>query len=133
MSNFAKRLRKLRKENDLTQEELGKKLGYNKSNVSHLESGRNKPQLDVLLKLSEIFDITVDYLVGKTDHKNASRISSEDVSKEQLKKLKKLFDEFDLDYIEVISEAKEKNLSPKEIKEIIRLSNQFKNLLSMQN
>lgn len=61
------RIRKLRNELGLTQEELGAKIGQTKSNISKYETGALEPSLQALGLLSDIFDVTIDYLVGKTD------------------------------------------------------------------
>ena len=45
-------LKAARKEKDLTQEELAKKVGTKKSNISRFESGRHNPSLDFLIKVA---------------------------------------------------------------------------------
>jgi transcriptional regulator with XRE-family HTH domain len=65
-NKFPERLRRLRVELDLTQDELGKKLGYGRTTISAYESGRNEPSYDDLKKLSDLFCVSVDYLVGTT-------------------------------------------------------------------
>ena len=64
MSEFRINLRKLRKENHLTQTKLGAMLHYGYTAIANYESGRNQPSLDDLIKLSEIFDVTTDELLG---------------------------------------------------------------------
>ncbi|MCI1958805.1 MAG: helix-turn-helix domain-containing protein [Clostridia bacterium] len=64
---FKDRLRRLRKENKMTQGELAKKLNYGYTAVSNYESGRNEPGIRELIILSDIFGVSVDYLIGKTD------------------------------------------------------------------
>lgn len=62
------RIKKLREENNITQEELAKKLELSsKGIVSMYEKGDRKPSLEVLVRLSEIFNCSIDYLLGKTD------------------------------------------------------------------
>ena len=64
---FADRLRALRMESGIKQEELAEKLGTTQRRVSYWETGKIEPDLCALWKLSDIFDVSVDYLIGKTD------------------------------------------------------------------
>jgi transcriptional regulator with XRE-family HTH domain len=61
------RIKQLRSELDLTQEELSKKLGLSKSIIGLYESDTRKPSFEVLEKLSNIFDCSVDYFMGISD------------------------------------------------------------------
>ena len=47
-----------------------------RSSVANYENGQNFPNTDILLKLSEVFNCSVDYLLGKTDVKNGNSIDS---------------------------------------------------------
>ncbi|UKI51958.1 MAG: helix-turn-helix transcriptional regulator [Clostridium sp.] len=53
------------KANNLTQEELSKQLGGSKNLVSNYENGISTPDIYTLVKLADIFDITLDELVGR--------------------------------------------------------------------
>lgn len=66
---IGKRLRLLRVEKELTQEELGKILGVGKTTISQYESETRKPDADMLRRIAEFFDVSVDYLLGLTDIK----------------------------------------------------------------
>lgn len=66
MSEFAKNLKKYRKQKNYTQVELGKKLNYGYTAIANYESGRNEPSFDNLIKLAEVLDITTDELLGVT-------------------------------------------------------------------
>lgn len=61
---FGDRLRELRKGQGLTQKQLADRLGVVKSVVSYYESGERYPSYDVLIKISSIFHISTDYLLG---------------------------------------------------------------------
>ena len=61
------RIKNLREELNMTQQELADQLEGAKSTVAMYEKGNRKPSLEVLVKLSEIFDCSIDYLLGKTD------------------------------------------------------------------
>lgn len=61
----ADNIRFFRKANNLTQEELSKQLGGSKNLVSNYENGISTPDIYTLVKLADIFDITIDELVGR--------------------------------------------------------------------
>lgn len=62
---IADNIRFFRKANNLTQEELSKQLGGSKILVSNYENGISTPDIYTLVKLADIFDITLDELVGR--------------------------------------------------------------------
>lgn len=63
---FGQRLQILRKENGLSQEELAKSLYVTRQSVSLWENDKTMPAIDLLIKLSSIFNITTDELLGKS-------------------------------------------------------------------
>ena len=65
------RIKQLREENNWTQLELSKKMNCAMSSIAMYESETRKPSMEVLLKLSEIFDCSIDYILGKTDIRNS--------------------------------------------------------------
>lgn len=72
--DFGNILKKIRQENNLTQDELAKKINTSRSNIANYENNKNKPSIEVLNKLSEIFDCSIDYLLGKSDERNPEKI-----------------------------------------------------------
>lgn len=62
---IADNIRFFRKANNLTQEELSKQLGGSKNLVSNYENGISTPDIYTLVKLADIFDITLDELVRR--------------------------------------------------------------------
>ncbi|WP_294405784.1 XRE family transcriptional regulator [uncultured Clostridium sp.] len=70
MASLSDRLKELRKSNNLTQTELGKILGVGKTTVSMYENNNSTPNDEIKLKIAEYFNVSVDYLLGKTDTKN---------------------------------------------------------------
>lgn len=59
------RLRELRKENNMSQDELGKLLGVTKVSISGYENGNRIPSLDVLNQILDVFGVSADYLMGR--------------------------------------------------------------------
>ena len=72
--HIAKNLRRLRRERDLTQEELAKFLGVSFQAVSKWECGDGYPDITFLPALANFFDITVDALIGMDEMRDDSEI-----------------------------------------------------------
>lgn len=64
---FNEKLIKLRKAAGFSQEELGNKLNVARQTISKWELGETTPEMDKLIKLSEIFNITLDELIKEGD------------------------------------------------------------------
>lgn len=62
---IAENIRFFRKQAGLTQEELAARFGSRKTFISNYEIGRNTPDIETLWELADIFDITIDELVGR--------------------------------------------------------------------
>ena len=60
---FGEKLRTLRREKGLSQEELAAMVGVSRQALSKWEAGQSRPELDKLLALSDIFSVTMDSLV----------------------------------------------------------------------
>lgn len=70
MAEIKDRIKELRKEYGYTQENLAQVLGLNaKSSIANYESGANYPSDDIKLKMCEVFDCSMDYLMGKSEFK----------------------------------------------------------------
>lgn len=66
---MAQRLRIIRKENNLTQMELAQKLNTSHSAISDYERGNRIPPLIILYQLSQLFNISIDFILGLDDSK----------------------------------------------------------------
>lgn len=64
MVDFGLRIKSLRHRDSLTQQQLADRLGLTKSVVSAYENGLRMPSYDVLVKISRIFKVSTDYLLG---------------------------------------------------------------------
>ena len=88
---FNERLIKLRKEMGLSQEELGNKLNVARQTVSKWELGETTPEMDKLIKMSEIFNITLDELIkDKNNDENINNTNSQKLAGLVIKILKGL-------------------------------------------
>ena len=66
MRDFSEILRELRKEKKVSQKAVGALLGISDRNVRFYESGEHRPDFEGLLVLADYFDVSIDYLVGRT-------------------------------------------------------------------
>ena len=84
--DFGDRLKELRKEYGLTQQQLAEKLGVSKSVVSFYELKDRAPSPDIVIKLSYIFNTTTDYMLGIERNKSidVSDLCDDDIKAVQL-------------------------------------------------
>lgn len=68
-----KRIRNLREDSDMNQTELALLLNVSQRAYSHYESGDRKMPLDTLICVADYFNVSVDYLLGRTDKKEVNR------------------------------------------------------------
>ena len=80
--NFSEKLLTLRKANDLTQEQLAEKLDVSRQSVSKWESGQAVPELDKIVALSTVFNVTTDYLLKPSEIDDLS-VKTEMLDKQQ--------------------------------------------------
>ena len=66
---FNDRLKELRNKAGLKQSELGEKVGVSSSTIGMYEQGRRSPDREMLIKLSNVFNVTLDYLVDNNNIK----------------------------------------------------------------
>lgn len=64
MNNLGKRIKELRLEREMSQGELAVQLNVTKATISLYESNKRIPPLEKLIRLAEIFEITVDNLIS---------------------------------------------------------------------
>ena len=67
MVDFAIRLKKLRNEKHLTQAQVAERISVTPTMVSAYESDLKQPALDTIVKIANLFGVTVDYLVCRED------------------------------------------------------------------
>lgn len=71
---FGQRLKELRLSKRMTQEDLGKLMNVSKSSVSLYEKDERTPDQETLIKTANFYGVTLDYLLGRTDLKEAAPI-----------------------------------------------------------
>lgn len=80
--DFGTRLKLLRTQQGLTQAQLANQIGATKSLISFYELRDRSPSPEILIKLSQVFHVTTDYLLGidKGSYLDVSGLCDEDIS-----------------------------------------------------
>lgn len=116
---IGQRIRELRISKELTLKQLGLMLNLGESTMSMYENGKRSPDYDTVLKLAEIFEVSTDFLLGRTNEKiPGDRISNAIKDDAELAR-----------FWETMKERPElkimfnqtKDLSPKAIQQVIRI------------
>lgn len=64
------RLRNLREDRDMTQAEVGEYLHISQRSYAHFEAGTRGIPVEVLIALADLYEVNLDYLVGRTNQKD---------------------------------------------------------------
>lgn len=117
--NFGERLKELREDKNLIQQDIADILKVGRATIAGYETKGKQPDYDKLTKLAEFFNVSTDYLLGRTDTKSpADEISSAIKDDEELLMFwNELKDRDDLQLLFKQS----KNLDSKTIQQIIRI------------
>lgn len=67
---FSKRLAELRKAKNMTQNDFAKAFNIATGTIGMWESGKREPNYEMIQKIADFFDVTVDYLLGREDKKS---------------------------------------------------------------
>lgn len=78
-SPFAKAVRELMEINNMTQDELAEEVGKTRQTVSQYVNGISEPGYDTLVKIADRFDVSIDYLLGRTKDKKRSPSAIDDL------------------------------------------------------
>lgn len=64
---YRERMRELREDRDLTQEQVGRIINKSQQGYNHIESGRAELKIDDLIKLCDYYGVSADYFIGRKD------------------------------------------------------------------
>jgi len=119
MATFSKRLKKLRKKNKVTLDELAREIDITKTTISRYENEKRVPKMDTVKKIADYFNVTTDYLIGNTDEKKSADKIKKAIAKDP--ELVSFWDEIaQRDELKLLFKQT-KDLEPKTIKQIIRI------------
>ncbi|MCX2825295.1 helix-turn-helix domain-containing protein [Bacillus pseudomycoides] len=95
---LGKKISELRKQQKLSQYELAERLGFSRGKLANYEQGQREPDYDTLKKIADFFEVSTDYLLGRTEKKelfsnpipNLSEKEKRDIAKDLEKTLEQL-------------------------------------------
>ena len=67
IKDFSEIVRELRKEKGLTQKALSESVSCTERSIRYYEAGERRPDLDILIKMAQYFDVSLDYLAGLSE------------------------------------------------------------------
>ncbi|EAC7181177.1 XRE family transcriptional regulator [Listeria monocytogenes] len=73
---FGNKLKILRSKANKTQEDIANILGVSRAAYSHIENGRNEPDMETIVKLANYFDVSTDYLLGRDKFDNSDLLAT---------------------------------------------------------
>lgn len=82
MRTLGKTIRELRESLKISQKELAERIGISNVVLSRYELDDRKPDYDTLEKIADFFDVTTDYLIGRSDIKNPEQLTHEGIKNE---------------------------------------------------
>ena len=84
------RLKELRKRENITQVQFAKIFDISAGTIAMWETGKREPSIDMLVKIANYFDVSVDYLLGKTNKKTPADLADNERDLETAKLLSRL-------------------------------------------
>lgn len=93
MVDVGSRIKKLRVSQKITQNDFASRLGVTKSAISSYENGSRLPSYDILIKISRIFKVSTDYLLGCVDEKSQT-VNVSGLSDKQIDSIKSSINTF---------------------------------------
>lgn len=118
MSTFSERLRRLREERSITLDDLAIKIHSTKSTLSRYENGKRTPNIEFIERVANFFNVSSDYLLGRTDKPNIELID-EGLPQELINA--------GIEAIEVFKGVKLIDLGPDDIKKLVEFAKKIKN------
>ncbi len=129
---FGNRLRKLRKERKLTQEQLGELIDLSESTISLYEGNKRQPDYNTLYKLAKFFRVSSDYLLGYSDIRETPEQRIESAISDD-PKLMEFWQELQNREDLQLLFKQVKPMSPKDIKKIINVIKAIEDEESMED
>lgn len=74
-------IQQLREESNMLQSDLAKQLGLGRTTISNYENNYSSPDLDTLISLAKLFNVSTDFLLGISEVKNRPERTGEDTAK----------------------------------------------------
>ena len=113
MNTIGNRITILRTRKGMTQKKLAQLSNITEASLSRYENGLREPKINTLIKLSDVLDSTVDYLIGKTDIENGVIVNKLTIP-ENLRDIK-------TEYLLIARELEKYNISANDMNSLIRI------------
>ncbi len=78
MATFSQRLKELRKQKGLSQQQLAEAIGLTKQTISLWERGERRPEFDTMTDVADYFSVNLSYLLGTSDDPTVPEVAQED-------------------------------------------------------
>mgnify|MGYP003789689543 CR=1 FL=1 len=112
------RIRQLRKEHNLSQNQFASLFGVYDSTISQYENGKREPEYDTVIKIANQFNVSIDWLLGRMNSKDLVKLENDNLP-EQLR-------DVGVEYLILAKEMKEKEIPPEDVRKIIDAINALK-------
>ncbi|NHM27964.1 helix-turn-helix transcriptional regulator [Desulfofundulus sp. TPOSR] len=89
---FSERLKEARKKKNLLQKELATLLGVSRTTVTSWENGTRVPEFETLRRIADVLEVSVDYLLGRTDDPSPKPLEQKTEKEDPLTDLLKRFE-----------------------------------------
>lgn len=100
---FDERLKSLRKKCGYTQVSLAETLGVSKGTVAMWETGKRTPDFETLIRLSDLFDMRTDYILGKSNDSSSAKLSDDDIERLGRRELESVYTDLMILYLSLDS------------------------------
>ncbi len=70
IASFSSRLKELRQNMNLRQDQVAKLIGVNKNAISTYENDTRQPSFEILVRLANLYRVSTDYMLGQTNHRS---------------------------------------------------------------
>jgi HTH-type transcriptional regulator, competence development regulator len=110
MSSLGSNIKKLRERENISQKDFAQKIGISNVVLSRYEKDERKPDYDMLKRIADYFEVSIDFLLGREEKGNQKEDTLEEVNK--------LVKEYGIEQFGFFDIDKWKDLSPEDIEEI---------------
>ncbi|MFC7783318.1 helix-turn-helix domain-containing protein [Rossellomorea sp. GCM10028870] len=110
MSSLGSNIKKLRERENISQKDFAQKIGVSNVVLSRYEKDERKPDYDMLKKIADYFEVSIDFLLGREEKANSKEDTLEEVNK--------LVKEYGIEQFGFFDIEKWKDLSQEDIEEI---------------
>ncbi|RWZ59859.1 XRE family transcriptional regulator [Halobacillus fulvus] len=113
LNKIGKRIKQLRDKHNLSQKRFSEAIGVSNVQLSRYESGTRQPDYDTLQKIADYFEVSIDYLFGRT-----SALKNDSGEFDSIKEINRLLEKYEIDDLAFFDIEKWKSMNPEQIREL---------------